>query len=349
MVVQEGGWIFILALMLGCCHAATFKAFGGGDLQSSWSVTNPPNSNLKLLAIGGYVDGEGMSKTAELVDPTKLNSCQSVPDYPMTIDGATAQNFGNQFIVSCGAQMCYSYTPSKGWKEYANMAEYRTYAPSVRINDDEMLILGGENDKYQYLKTTEIISAKTRTSRNGTDLPEAMVGQCAVKIDERHVFISNGWTSNTAYIVNVSEEPYEFTRVQSPKERRWGAGCGFIKMKRGGEESGMMSSDDGEPAVIVAGGGIGGTRTTSEIFLIEKNQWVEGPALPRGLYYGGSVNPDEHTFIVAGGWDDERGKPQSDIFQLDVETMQFVTLPGKLKHPRSYLAMTWMPKNDDQC
>jgi len=307
------------------------------------TTTTPSEMSLKLLVIGGYEDLR-YSTNVEKINPlTSDSSCSSVPDYPYGPSIArpsTAQNIGNQFIVTCGdGNGCYSYdehSHAKFWLEYEGNTGISIYE-SVLIGDDEMWVLGSD-------KKTKIISTKTKGAiRGGPDLP--LSADCVAKINATHVFIRDH--NAKAYIVNVSEEPFEFTRLPDMKKRRVGPGCGFIMMKNK-IESGISS--DGEPAVIVAGGwdySHGSTMMSSEIFLIEKNQWVEGPTLPREFQYGGSVNPNDRTFILAGG-EDSNGKSYSDIFQLDVETMQFVTLPGKLKKPRYNFAMTWM-MDDEQC
>jgi len=335
-----GSWIYTCMAMLGMCHASP-------------SHVPRTTESLKLLAFGGIVDGTGSTqRTVDKIDPTKANTeCQSVGDIPERL--VTTQNFGNQLIVSCGTKSCYSYDAStNGWKEYATLAERRENYASVLVNDHEMWILGGFNsDQIKELETTEIVSAKTNRARRGPDLPEKMSYHCAVKVNATHVFIGNS-DERRAYMVNVSEEPFEFTRLPDMQQSRYGTGCGFIKMKNG-EESGMSSEGNGEPAIIVAGG-VGSPSTSSEIFLVEKNQWVEGPALPRMFQEGGSVNPDDQTFILAGGLSDHSKpwKPQppnfSDVFQLDVESMKFVPMPAKLKRPRAYFTMTWM-MDQDQC
>jgi len=313
---------------------------------STSTTPQPSSKSFKLLAISGY-DDKGQSTSVEYIGPSKNSHLYCVvPDYPVPMDVGTAQNFGNNFIVSCGDcdrknRQCYSYNATEGWKEYAQLAEYRQYTASVLINDHEMWVLGGYNT-FEQLKTTEIISTKTKSARKGPDLPVTMYRHCAVKVNATHVFIGDG-DMKFAYMVNVSQQPFEFTSLPGMKYLRNDAGCGFIMMKNG-VEGGVASEVNEEPAVIVAGGSP--SPSTSEIFLLEKNQWMEGPALPRGFKYGGSVNPDEQTLIFAGG-EDEHGNRRSDIFKLDVVTMKFVSLPGKLK-PRSKFAMTWM-MDDEQC
>ena len=57
----------------------------------------------------------------------------------------------------------------------------------------------------------------------------------------------------------------------------------------------------GKPAVMMVGGGA--VKNSTEIYVIEENRWVMGPAFPRGFLQGGYVNLDDGSFIIAGGYD----------------------------------------------
>jgi len=336
-------WTYICMVMfITRSHASSIAYHGESShlkLAESPTMTTSSTKGLKLLVISGAENG-GWTESVELADPTgNDSSCPFVPDYPMLMSYGTAQNIGNQFIVSCGENPCYLFDMStKEWKEYAQLAEEnRGGAASVLINDHEMWITGGY-DGARALETTEIIDTNAQSVRRGPDLPEPMLWHCAIKINSTHVFTANGYK---AYLVNVSEEPFEFTRLPDMEEERPGAGCGFVWAQNDMSREGI-----GEPVVVVAGGIR--SPSTSEVFHVEKNQWVEGPALPRGFKAGGSVNPNDRLFILAGGKDQDNYR-RSDVFQLDAETMQFVTLPGTLKNPRSSFAMTWVMMDDNQC
>ena len=48
--------------------------------------------------------------------------------------------------------------------------------------------------------------------------------------------------------------------------------------------------------------GGGAVKNSTEIYVIEENRWVMGPAFPRGFLQGGFVNLDDGSFIIAGGY-----------------------------------------------
>jgi len=366
-----GTWIFISSMVMfgsSCCHAYPEALGNLSNRGMSPTTTTTAAKTLKLLVMGGedqYWMERGFLRSVEKIDPMKeVSSCLPVPRYPLKY-GSTAQNFGDNFIVSCGSydgvspgNICFSYTRAQGWREYVEFDEDMDFyfVESVLINDFEMWIFGGQrNEVGSWIINTKNRSEKGGIARRGPDLPgpgdERWVDHCVVKINQTHVFISNGF--DTMYMVNVSEEPFEFTRLseaQYPRTTHYrihgGGGCGFVRMKNE-----KRFGYDGAPAIIMAGGSpferdIDYIHRNSTIFLIERNQWVDGPKLPHKFYIGKSVNPDDQTFILAGGYDGS--EYLSDIIQLDLDAMEFVTLPGKFKEPRAYFAMTWM-MDEDEC
>ena len=52
--------------------------------------------------------------------------------------------------------------------------------------------------------------------------------------------------------------------------------------------------------MMVGGGAV---KNSTEIYVIEENRWVMGPAFPRGFLQGGYVNLADGSFIIAGGYD----------------------------------------------
>ena len=93
--------------------------------------------------------------------------------------------------------------------------------------------------------------------------------------------------------------------------------------------------------------------TTSEIFLLDTGEWINGPELPREYGVGGHVNPDEATLILSGGLGTS-GEAFGDILLLDAseaETfsdLKFTTSSVKMQTPRFVHAMSYV-YDDDQC
>merc|ERR1719376_322530 len=322
---------------------------------SAVTMTPSPDINqctkeqsLKLLLISGIkVDGGDITTVTKIAPYKKDSSCQPIPDYPFHMVMGTAQNIENQLIVSCGSDFngrntsCYSLDLTKSsetWKEYTQLSEWRMETTSVMLDKNNIWVPGGYNGtKTRTRYTTDIIDTITRSSRQGPDLPEAMYYHCAAKLNEQYVFIGASYEfGKHAYIVNVLKEPFEFKRLPDMKVDRNEGQCGFIRMK------------SGERAVIVAGGDSSDGAMTSEIYLIDKNQWIEGPKLPCDVRHASSVNTDPKTFIFTGGYDCTETNDPGSIFQLDLNTMEFVTLPGKLTVPRYYSAATWVI-DDEHC
>ena len=94
--------------------------------------------------------------------------------------------------------------------------------------------------------------------------------------------------------------------------------------------------------------------TTSEIFLLDRQEWVEGPRLPREFGVGGHVNPDKSTLILAGGFNEARGSGYSDIMVLDssqaktIGDLKFTSSEAELQTPRFLFALALVHDND-QC
>jgi len=335
-----GAWLYIAMVIFGsCCQASSFGKVGtpltsadGGQVLGK----DEARQSLKLVLIGGRDQHNSRTANVTKTDPyKKQSSCQHIPSYPTnTLLGGTAENVENQLLVSCGGDepVCYFLDinyPSLGWKEFTKLSAPRSRMASVMVNKYDMWITGGSHGSL----TTDIINTITRSSKQGPDLPEGMSTHCAVKIDDQFVFL--GTALRHAYIVDILKDPFEFKRLPDMKHVRRFAACGYIKMK------------NGERAVIVAGGAtFMSSGTTSELYLIDKKEWVEGPKMPCDVAAPGVINPDEETFIFTAGFECAEAEPS--IFQLDLDTMEIVTLPGKLEKTQKIPAATWVI-DDEQC
>jgi len=326
-----------ICLVSGKVLSSPIEPAGNNEVDGRSTGSKP--KNVSLLVISGFEPAFGdWTRSVQIVDPRKEGDSSSryVQDYPLITASGTAQNFGNGLIVSCGDHdpVCYQYTP-QGWRNFAALSVARRWVTSVLIGEvgsEEMWVLGGNNYEHNLL-STEIINPKTRRVRPGPNLPAKMQDHCAAKINQTHVFISHGNYAK-AYIVDVSRpDNFQFHRLPDPIEWRFGGECALIRLKEGGL------------ALMIAGGGFP-TRLTTEFLRLEggSGEWEEGPWLPHGFGAGGSVNPDDQTFILTGGITDYT--LFADVVQLDLDAMEFVTMPGKLKYPRDQFTITWVQESD---
>ena len=97
----------------------------------------------------------------------------------------------------------------------------------------------------------------------------------------------------------------------------------------------------------------GKSPTTSEIYVLNSGEWIEGPDLPRNYQVGGHANPDDSTLVLAGGLEMD-GKGRDDILVLDssqtqfLEELKFTTSEAKLQTPRYLFAMAAV-RDEDKC
>ena len=89
-------------------------------------------------------------------------------------------------------------------------------------------------------------------------------------------------------------------------------------------------------------------KNSTEIYVIEENRWVMGPAFPRGFLQGGYVNLDDGSFIIAGGYDvDNRFGGHSLHFylcMLFVKKIREEPLSGRIYCDLSILPATPSPR-----
>ena len=57
-------------------------------------------------------------------------------------------------------------------------------------------------------------------------------------------------------------------------------------------------------------------KNSTEIYVVDEDRWVMGPAFPRGFLQGGYVSLDDGSFIIAGGYDVDNRSATTSIFFL---------------------------------
>ena len=67
---------------------------------------------------------------------------------------------------------------------FFNMTTTRWRASATEINNDQTLIIGGRDENWNYLKTTELISSSG--TEKGKDFPVTIQDHCTFKINATH-------------------------------------------------------------------------------------------------------------------------------------------------------------------
>ena len=331
--------------------------------STSLAQVQPTTSSIKYLIVGGKITDEygqdGLIKDVEKIDLTKgaHSNCVKPPDYPTEVHGFDANSVhGGSSVVACGGlndygflHSCQEFDPTKNsWEFFANMTKRRSLMSSISRPSGDIWLIGGATwDFWHAGQTLDILKVDDHQAVAGPDLPVGLMYHCAVSINQTHVFIGSGnfidnGGFNQAWMINT--EYKTFDRVADMKYPRSGAGCGLVKTR------------DGSKGIIMAGGLMDDSSkspTTSEIYLLNSGEWIEGPALPRNYQVGGHANPDDSTLVLAGGLEMD-GKGRDDILVLDssqtqfLEELKFTTSEAKLKTPRYLFAMVAV-RDEDKC
>ncbi|XP_059097535.1 influenza virus NS1A-binding protein homolog [Tigriopus californicus] len=179
------------------------------------------------LVIGGF--GGGITIEAITADAI----CQApIPEAPTgNIEGWVSEVMDNEIWLCGGSDLnfraeCYSIPISGGnWKEQASLQKAREYASSF-VMGDQMVILGGYNDRNGWLDEVERYDPVSKTWEVMTDwtLPRKLFNLCALPMDDTHIIIAGGNEYDQAYrdLVDIldittgvweSAEPLPFGRA----------------------------------------------------------------------------------------------------------------------------------------
>jgi len=321
---------------------------------SIFFVTIKSNSypeTFKILAIGGkYVNDHGnLTSDVELIDPFLENShCGKPQNYPFPTSEITA----NGGIV-CGGGFenqdykCFQYSiQNKSWADGGILSAQRYAASSVSYSGNYWITGGGLLNGQTSLVTSDIRKGNSGPFVSSSDLPEQLRHHCMSVLNETHIFIAGGdWSPKSPYFVDISLNPFKFTKLPPMLENRSGAACGTVA---------WGFSSDSKTAnflVIVAGGtdysSTTGTSTTSEFYSEMDGVWVNGPILPRGFVKGGYFSTKYYSLVMIGG-QDENYKSRSDVMIMGNYMDAIGYLPGKLELPRIEFA-TMRIDSDEEC
>lgn len=310
------------------------------SVTTSTSTTEPYRKSLKILAVAGF-NGELLSDV-ELFNPMSVNNkCVQPDSYPLKVSSLTGSN-----NVFCGGYVngysnvsnkCYKFG-DKEWMEVSSLIRARTDASSTTLSNDSFWISGGLGDD----STTETEQSEILVDENGgfmmsVNLPEATYGHCSSRINETHLFIAaNHYNLQSAYIVDVSSDEFGFTKLPPMQKYRYMPACGSLV------ETSKSLSSPGHLLIVAGGYDV----VDSELFSMVRNEWIQGPRLPRAYSSGGYFTTEEHPLMVIGG-KDKNGNYRNNVITYRPESNTFETMPGKMSNARGYFAATPQETDED--
>ena len=102
-------------------------------------------------------------------------------------------------LQTLNTKQCYSYnnvTNSWDFEHTTTLGTSRGFAASVKISDNEIWFLGGEevHNYYNWAQTTEICEAGGLCIKGPTLPKEGMLFPKAIQLDEQNVLVGDGET-----------------------------------------------------------------------------------------------------------------------------------------------------------
>ena len=219
-----------------------------------------------------YVYGEKDRMNKSELWPKPESQC-TLHDFPLDVYGAVGFWTAEGPTV-CGGhgsggdkrlKKCFLYREHQ-WLPWTNIGTARGRASALQINANQALIIGGWDENYDSLKTTELISSSG--SEEGKDFPVRIARHCSFPINATHGMVTGG-VQDGSISANTWFVDLTTTRVTpgpTMKTRRYHHGCSTFK--HGTKSFG-----------IVSGGRIGGgvLDSTEMINLDQESpKWTKG-------------------------------------------------------------------------
>ena len=149
------------------------------------------------------------------------------------------------------------------------MNEPRSGAASVVLNETTLWIMGGLAGRRR-LKSTELITLDPAISVNGPALPKALAGSCAVKYNDTHIYLTDGFEGseykNKVWIYNTILDAGNSSCTEG------------LRMNNKRDLHGCTVLHHGQKSWIVVAGGYDGHYGLKSIEILDPNEkkWVQG-------------------------------------------------------------------------
>ena len=169
----------------------------------------------------------GYTKKTEIW-PKPKTQC-ALANFPHKVSGAVGFRTALGPTI-CGGldkrreKRCFVYKQHQ-WIPFPNLKTSRQYASAIEVNIHETLIIGGEDENRNDLKSTELITSFG--SEAGKNFPLYIHSHCSFKINSTHGLVTGGnqdrsVTASTWYVELFTST---FTRGPKMKLKRMGHGC----------------------------------------------------------------------------------------------------------------------------
>ena len=238
----------------------------------------PVFSNFLLVSTGSVNVGN-LKNTEVLNFDSKDAQVPTYQNHLKSMNGATGGFLENKFIT-CGGfggellqesfiNECYKIETNVT-SFHGNMKEKRHHAASI-VMGKKLWILGGEDENYDKLKTTEYISHDGK-QEDGPDLPIGLMGHAVIQINEYNFMLVGG--TNSDGFNSCTNKTWFYSNGN------WKDGP-TLTNKRTDHSVGQIRDSITQDSYIVVSGGLDGSKSLkdTEILKIGGSAWKTGKLL----------------------------------------------------------------------
>ena len=229
--------------------------------QTLTEVIDLTDSSLKCTSAFGELESQRIRAMGGIINETPV-ICGGYKKY---------KNEGDEDFNYEDHDSCVIFGDSK---TFIKMNKKRTSAFSLILNETTLLIMGGaDGSTSNFHSSTELITLNAATSVNGPSLPKGLVGSCAVKYNETHIYLTGGQVGITGdnqdnvWIDNNMLESGNSSWKEGPRmnEGRYYHGCIALHYQE-------------KIYIVVAGGRTSRTDTLKSVEILDPNtnKWVPG-------------------------------------------------------------------------
>jgi len=309
--------------------------------------TQIDQSMTRILVVTGVNSASGPTSTYTTKTELwpKPDSQCSLHDFPLEVEGAVGI-WTAQGPTVCGGNggenKCFLYRGHQ-WMPWTNIGTARSDASAIQINPNQTLIIGGNDENGNDLKTTELISSSGSEEGN---IPVTIWGHCSFPINATHGMVTGGlqdesWSANAWYVDLTTTR---VTPGPTMKTGRRGHGCATFQ--HGTKSYGIVAGGYNDY------GGVDGKLDSTEMIDMDQESpsWTEGPKLPRKLRFLTLVETSQGTYAM-GGWNGRNSR--TEVLQLDCPGDQISSCQwkevGNLQFARYNHVSIPVPESYDIC
>ena len=141
------------------------------------------------MVVTGYEGYGGYPRKTEIW-PQPKTQC-ALTDYPLEVSDAVGFMTALGPAVCGGPEIkrCFVYQQHQ-WIPFTNLKTPRYGASAIEVSRHQTLIIGGEDENWDDLKSTELITSSG--SEDGKDFPVTITGHCTFKINSTHGLVTGG-------------------------------------------------------------------------------------------------------------------------------------------------------------